>query len=264
MKAFIALFALVASVSADADPQVFYTAANTAVYGALTPFTYNYNGVLLKSSPCENNLKQAVPCAHGLSHYAYAPNLATYSALVHPTAAYGIVKRDADAEPQAYFNSVGALTYLAANNRFVYNGIASVGCSNNDGALVPCASGYKYYVAPTVATTAAVPAVATYSAAAVPAVATTAAVASPAVVSSYSGYYPSAFHYLKKRESEPEADPAYFAVPTAYAAHPGYALAGPYGYGYAAASPYAVAGVGLVHTSRLGVCLNYLNQQVSC
>ena len=57
----------------------------------------------------------------------------------------------------------------------------------------------------------------------------------PVPCAAYNGY--------AKREAEPEADPAYFAVG---------------GYPY---HPYAY---GLVHTSHFGVCTNYLGKQVPC
>ena len=64
-------------------------------------------------------------------------------------------------------------------------------------------------------------------------------------------------HGIYKREAEaeskPEADPAYFAVPTAYGAY-----ASPYGY-----APYAY-GHALVHTSHFGVCTNYVGARVPC
>ena len=85
-------------------------------------------------------------------------------------------------------------------------------------------------------------------------------------------------HAIAKREAEAEADPAYF-----YNGYHGYAGLGHFGYGYGGygyahaygAYPYGVhAGYGLapsdptaphlVHTSRLGVCVNYLGAQVPC
>ena len=63
----------------------------------------------------------------------------------------------------------------------------------------------------------------------------------PVPCAAYNGY--------AKRSAESEADPAYYAVPTVYGGYP-------YGYG--------VYGVGLVHTSHFGVCLNYKGEQVSC
>ena len=64
-------------------------------------------------------------------------------------------------------------------------------------------------------------------------------------------------HYIGKRsaDSEAEADPAYFAVPTAYGAGYGYGYGYPYGYAHGAA---------LVHTSHFGVCTNYVGARVPC
>jgi len=57
-----------------------------------------------------------------------------------------------------------------------------------------------------------------------------------------------AAHVVAKREADSEADPAYFVSP--YLAQ----------YGF----PRTFYGHGLVHTSRLGVCVNYLGAQVPC
>ena len=60
--------------------------------------------------------------------------------------------------------------------------------------------------------------------------------------------------YAKRSaDSEAEADPAYFAVPTAYGHY-----ATPYGL-----APYAY-GHALVHTSHFGVCTNYVGARVPC
>ena len=77
--------------------------------------------------------------------------------------------------------------------------------------------------------------------------------------SGYSAIAPLAAR-IWKREADSEADPAYFATALPYAGL-GYGYAG---LGYAGlpyAAPYAT---GLIHTSRLGVCLNYKNEQVPC
>merc|ERR1711993_157218 len=92
-------------------------------------------------------------------------------------------------------------------------------------------------------------------------------------------------HIVGKREAEADADPAYF-----YNGYSGYAGWGYGGYGYAglagyyggyagypyahAAYPYAHAAYAhapsdptnphLVHTSRVGICTNYLGAQVPC
>jgi hypothetical protein len=94
----------------------------------------------------------------------------------------------------------------------------------------------------------------------------------------YAGYgyapYAAALWGRKRREAEPtaaaEADPALlysaygypYAHAAAYAAYP-YAAAGVYAAG---ALPHAVATTpyGLVHSSLVGVCTNYLGAQVSC
>ena len=94
----------------------------------------------------------------------------------------------------------------------------------------------------------------------------------------YAGFPYAATHVIAKREAEADADPAYF-----YNGYAGYAGYG-FGYGYAGypyagfygAYPYAGAYAAyahapsdptnphLVHTSRVGVCTNYLGAQVPC
>merc|ERR1712141_863727 len=97
-------------------------------------------------------------------------------------------------------------------------------------------------------------------------------------------------HVIGKREAEADADPAYFYNGYHGYAGYGYAGLGAYGayglgayglgaYGAYGAYPYAAAYTGLaglalkpsdptnptaVHTSRLGVCVNYLGAQVPC
>merc|ERR1711902_276748 len=96
----------------------------------------------------------------------------------------------------------------------------------------------------------------------------------------YAGYagYPYAHHLLGKREAD--ADPAYFY--NGYAGYAGYGFgygyagypyAGfyggyPYAHGYAHAAyahaPSDPTNPHLVHSSRVGVCTNYLGAQVPC
>merc|ERR1712043_103042 len=92
----------------------------------------------------------------------------------------------------------------------------------------------------------------------------------------YAGYagYPYAHHLLGKREAEADADPAYFYRGYAGYGYAGYPYAGfyggyPYAHGYAHAAAYAHApsdptNPHLVHTSRVGICTNYLGAQVPC
>jgi len=97
---------------------------------------------------------------------------------------------------------------------------------------------------------------------------------------------PVAAHVIAKREAEADADPAYFYNGwNGYAGYGGYAGWGGYGYGgvygnagvygayagypYAAyrglaAAPSDPTNPQLVHTSRFGICVNYLGAQVSC
>ena len=101
----------------------------------------------------------------------------------------------------------------------------------------------------------------------------------------YAGYgyapYAAAYYGRKRRDAEPtaaaDADPALlysaygYPYAHAYGAYP-YAAYGAYPYA-AAAGVYANAGLphavaatpyGLVHSSHVGVCTNYLGAQVSC
>merc|ERR1711878_133340 len=96
----------------------------------------------------------------------------------------------------------------------------------------------------------------------------------------YTGYPYAATHVIAKREAEADADPAYFYNGyTGYAGYgfgygyAGYPYAGFYGAypyaGYAHAAAYAHApsdptNPHLVHTSRVGICTNYLGAQVPC
>jgi len=90
-----------------------------------------------------------------------------------------------------------------------------------------------------------------------------------------------ATHVIAKRDAEADADPAYFYNGYAgyggyfggyaglYAgAYAGYPYAGAYaGYPYAgayAAAPSDPTAPHLVHTSRFGICTNYLGARVSC
>jgi len=89
---------------------------------------------------------------------------------------------------------------------------------------------------------------------------------------------PVAAHVVAKREAEADADPAYFYNGWSGYAGYGYAGWGGYGYPYAGvygAYPYAAynrlavapsdpTNPQLVHTSRFGICTNYLGAQVSC
>merc|ERR1712090_49875 len=73
----------------------------------------------------------------------------------------------------------------------------------------------------------------------------------------YAAYPYAAYgHYYGKREAEAEADPALL-----YAGYAGYPYAAAYGaYPHGVAATYA----GLVHSSHVGVCLNYLGASVPC
>merc|ERR1712079_116441 len=127
----------------------------------------------------------------------------------------------------------------------------------------------------------------------VKAVATPAVVAAPAAYTyhhaapvayagyGYAGFPYAATHVIAKREAEADADPACFY--NGYAGYAGYGFgygysgypyagfygAYPYAHGYAHAAAYAHApsdptNPHLVHTSRVGVCTNYLGAQVPC
>lgn len=280
MKAFIAFFALVAAVAAEADPVILAagTYAAAPIVAAATPFTYNYNGAILKSAPCVNVANAPVPCAD-YPYIAYAPT----SAYLGYSLGAGLWKREAeaeaDAEPAIFYNALGAPAWAGAytTTALIARGLKAAPCVNNRNMPVACAAGYSYYAplttavaAPAVVTkTIAAPAVVN-TAAVIPSVRTVVSHSAPVVTSSvYSAgplisslAAPASTIKLAKREADSEADPAYF-----YSGLPAWnaysAINGAYGYPYALASPYN-AGAGLVHTSRLGLCLNYVGQQVPC
>merc|ERR1712088_494282 len=209
MKAFVALFALAASVAAESDPWYGYGYG----YGLAHPYSLGYG--------CHNTYGAPVPCA-------------------------GRKKREADPavllhHPYAY-GAYGYAAPLAA--------VAVKPCTNVDGEKVDCALGHK-----DVATAHIVPAI----------------------------------YGRKKRE----ADPVYFRnVAAEVTEHEGkynvpvasYAHTFPYGFPVATYStaevPYKYKTVQyknapvenpsdptnpeLVHTSKLGVCLNVYGVQVPC
>ncbi|TRY78791.1 hypothetical protein TCAL_14451 [Tigriopus californicus] len=127
MKTFIALFALVAAVCAEADPYLLYNGAYGYAGLGAAPLAYaGYTGVPLayaspyalgKSAPCVNAANVPVPCA--AAHY---------------------VKREAEAEAEAdpAYLYAGLATPYATG----YNGIAHVGAYN----ALPYAynTGYPY------------------------------------------------------------------------------------------------------------------------
>ena len=238
----IVLFALVAAVYADAEAEADPSAWYGGLYGG-------YNGY------------------HGLGGYWGGYGLGAYGLGGYyglPHGAFGLtgavkavehipakveVKALAPvvaAAPVLAAAPLAAAPVLAAAPALAYGHLAGAPCVNHLGAAVPCALGHPLVNTPAVG------------------------------------------HLIAKREAEAEADPAYFY--NGYAGYAGYGFAGyglPHAYGayryggfpYAHAGLYggyagAYAGLGLapsdptnpqlVHTSRLGVCVNYLGAQVPC
>jgi len=121
MKAFIVLAAVIAAVSAEADPQYFYGGYPYAAYGAAYP--YAAYAFAPYTSACKNDAGFPVPCA-----------------------AHTVEKRDAEAEadPQYFYGgyyggyAYGAYPY-AAYGAYPYAAYAYTGCRNAAGAAVPCA-----------------------------------------------------------------------------------------------------------------------------
>merc|ERR1711964_687989 len=113
--------ALVAAISAEADPALLY--AGYAGYAGV-PLAY---GVGLKSAPCVNAANVPVPCAagYGLVHYgkrdadAEADPALLYGAYgyaAYPYAAYGHYygKREAEADPALLYAGYAGYPYAAA------------------------------------------------------------------------------------------------------------------------------------------------------
>merc|ERR1712121_190740 len=132
-------------------------------------------------------------------------------------------------------------------------GLKSAPCVNAANVPVPCAAGYAHYIGKREAEAEADPAL-LYGAyyAGVPFGSSTGLDASTQGYAPYfGGYYG---HYYGKRDAD--ADPALL-----YAGYAGYPYAAAYG-----AYPHAVAATaaGLVHSSHVGLCTNYLGAAVPC
>merc|ERR1712002_1309291 len=209
---------------AYAEADPFYGYGYAGAYG-LGYHGLGYLGVGLKSAPCVNAANVPVPCAHGVG-------------LVH----YG--KREAEAEADPFYGYGYAGLGYAGLYGYAH-GLKSAPCVNAANVPVPCAAG---------------------------------------------GY----LHY-GKREADAEADAAVLYSGFGYPAY-GYAGLGYAGLGYAApavvaAAPAVVAAapaavvqnavlgtadlpnpvhavahtlLGTVHSSHIGVCTNYLGEQVDC
>jgi hypothetical protein len=228
MKAFIVLFALVAAAYADAeaeaDPYLLY--GGYGGWGGWTGYAGLPYGAYGYAAPGT--------VGYGPAHLPHTLTAAVKSVEVQPaTVEVKAVAPVVHAAP--YFApAVAAHHVVAAAPAVAAPVLAGVPCTNALGQAVPCALGH--------------PAVKT---AAVP-------------------------HVIAKRDAEAEADPAYFyngyggyagwgyagyGLPHAYAGyhHAGY----PYGayHGYAPSDPTAPH---LLHTSRVGICTNYLGARVPC
>merc|ERR1712080_50706 len=131
MKFLVAFSAVVAMVSAEADPYLLG-------YGAGYGYGLGYAG--LKSAPCVNAANVPVPCASGYLHYGKR------EAEAEPYLGYGLGygyhygKREAEAEPFYGYAGLGYAGLGYAGLGYGY-GIHSshVGlCTNYLGAAVPC------------------------------------------------------------------------------------------------------------------------------
>merc|ERR1711979_116045 len=109
MKFLVVASALVAAISAEADPALLY--AGYAGY----PYALGY-GVGLKSAPCVNAANVPVPCASGLYHYG---------------------KREAEAEPFYGYGYAG-LGYAGLGYGYGIHSSHVGLCTNYLGAAVPC------------------------------------------------------------------------------------------------------------------------------
>merc|ERR1712158_321152 len=284
MKACIILFALAAAAYADSDP--WYYGYGLGAY----PY-YGYGYAL--ASPCKNNAGVPVPCAgrkkrdadaeadpwgyYGLGYgypyygygYAVSGDCKNDAGEAVPcalgTLRWGRKKRDAEAEakPWGYYGYGYGYPYYG----YGYYGKAAP-CVNGYGAPVPCAAGRKKRESE--------------------------AEAKPLVYAHGLYGYPYSYaapavYGRKKRE----ADPVYFDnVAAEVTEHEGkytvpvasYAAGYPWGYPVPTVStaevPYKYNTVEyksapvenpsdpdnptLIHTSKLGICLNYIGQQVPC
>jgi len=225
MKAFIILFALASVAYAESDPWWYGVG-----YGY--PYGYGYGYALAR--PCVNNAGLAVPCAQG-------------HPLVNTQA-----RRKREADPALVYTGLGLHYPLTYAHPLVYGAaVATKPCTNVNGEKVDCALGHKD-------------------------------VATAHIV-------PTLLYGRKKRE----ADPVYFDnVKAEVTEHEGkynvpvatYAATYPWGWPVATYStaevPYKYNTVAyksapvenpsdptnptLVHTSKLGICLNVLGLQVPC
>jgi len=256
MKAFVILFALAAAAYAESDP--WYG------YGYGLGYGYPYYGYAL-ASPCKNDAGVPVPCALGRKKreaeaepwwgYGYGYGLAHPYTLGYgcrnvagvPVPCAGRKKREAEAKPWLGYGYPYAYGYAAP---LVGAAVAVKPCTNVNGEKVDCALGHKD-------------------------------VATAHIVPALIG--------RKKRE----ADPVYFRnVEAEVTEHEGkynvpvasYAHTYPYGFPVATYStaevPYKYNTVQykhapvenpsdptnpeLVHTSKLGICLNVYGLQVPC
>merc|ERR1719251_644831 len=225
MKAFVVLAAVLATAAAEADPALLYSGLGYAGLG--------YHGLGYAG------LGYAAPLAY--AHAAYTP--------------YGI--KDAGTFGKVYSNdAVGAAGY-ASKGQYVANSAGVVHIAKREAEADPALlySGLGYhglgYAAPLAHTTYAAPAVVAVGKSApcvnaanvpVPCAAGTVAV----------GYHGLVHHALGKREAE--ADPALVYSNLGYA-----------GLGYAGLAHTAYAApVAVTHASNVGLCLNYVGQQVPC
>jgi len=269
MKAFVAMFAAVAS--AAAEPWLGYG----GVYGYGLPVVYG------KSAPCVNAANQPVPCAHigkreaeaepwlgygGVYGYGlpvvYGKSAPCVNAANQPVpcaAGHLYGKREAEAEPWLGYGGV-----YGYGLPLVYG--KSAPCVNAANQPVPCAAGHLYGKREAEAD----PALLTYG---LPAY--TATVAATPLVHTV----PAVYHYVPtiKKVAEPCQNEAGEAVPCA-AGHPEYrhvhhvvskreAEADPTLYfvnpvGHRYGHPHNGFGQELIHSSNLGICTNYLGQRV--
>jgi len=211
------------------------SAACAQVVPALThPYAYGVHAFGGKSAPCVNAANLPVPCAGAPLAYAGLP---------YAAGLYGRKKREADASADPYYHHGYAGYAHHGYAGYAHHGHAlglkSAPCVNAANHPVPCAVGHVGH-----------------------------------------GYYGHFGHYGKR-----DAD-AQVAVAGPYAGHLGYAGLGYAGLGYAglghAGLGYAglghavVAGIpnpvhavahtaaGLVHSSHVGLCTNYLGAAVPC
>merc|ERR1739838_1057054 len=134
MKFLVVASALVAAISAEADPQLLY--GGYAGYAGY-PYAIGY-GLGLKSAPCVNAVNIPVPCAGKRKRDADADPALLYGG--YADYGYGLGyygKRDAEADPQLLYGGYGGYAGYPYAHGITHPSNLGL-CVNYLGAQVPC------------------------------------------------------------------------------------------------------------------------------